>query len=55
MDNQHNIPLTIAVLVALIVLFGFVGSGDYADALASENARLRGALSVCHAAQAVQP
>lgn len=55
MDNQHNILLTIAVLVALIVAFGFVGNGDYADELALENARLRGVVSACHAAQEVRP
>lgn len=55
MKTEHNIVLTVAVLVAIILLFGLVGNGDYADALELENARLRGMVSACHATQEVQP
>ena len=57
MNNQpeHNIIQTVAVLIALILLFGLVGNGDYADELALENARLRGVVSACHATQEVRP
>lgn len=55
MKPEHNILQTVAILVAIILLFGLVGSGDYADELAIENARLRGIVSVCHATQEAQP
>ncbi len=53
--SEHNILQTVAVLIALILLFGLVGSGDYADELAIENARLRGMVSACHATEEVRP
>jgi hypothetical protein len=55
MNDKHNIPMTIAVVTVLIVLFGLVGGNDYAHELALENARLRGVVSACHAAQEVRP
>lgn len=55
MQPEHNILQTVAVLLLIILAFSLVGSGDYADALERENARLRGAITVCHAAQGVQP
>lgn len=43
------------VLIIILLAFAAAGSGDYADAVEAENALLRGALSVCHSVQAVQP
>lgn len=43
------------VLIIILLAFAAAGSGDYADAVALENAQLRGAISVCHAAQEVRP
>jgi hypothetical protein len=43
------------VLIIILLAFAAAGSGDYADAVALENAQLRGAVAVCHAAREVQP
>ncbi len=42
----------IGVLCAILLAFSYAGNGDYADALAAENARLKGAIRVCHIALA---
>lgn len=55
MKPEHNILQTVGILLAIILLFGLVGTGDYADELAAENARLRGALNVCHTTQETRP
>lgn len=46
---MHTDTLKIIGVIALILLaFGYAGRGDYQDALEKENARLKGAIAVCH-------
>jgi hypothetical protein len=40
----------ISVIAAILLAFGYAGRGDYQDALERENASLKGAIKVCHAA-----
>jgi len=49
MKPEHNILQTVAFLLAIILLFSLMGSGDYADELELENARLRTQLKVAAA------
>ena len=46
-NTEHNIPQTLAVLLAIILLFALVGNGDYADELERENARLKAVAAHC--------
>jgi hypothetical protein len=54
MKSEHNILQTVAILVAIILIFGLAGSGDYADELAAENARLKAAAAHCRLATAMR-
>lgn len=48
--NEHMNGLTLAaILTGIVLILGVVGQGDYADAVAAENLRLKAALTVCRA------
>lgn len=51
--STYDRQLALLVFIIIVLGFGLAGQGDYADAVARENAELRAAMAACRVTESM--